>query len=125
MLAPWSASWAAANRTCACPGRAAARSTCRAANWTWGAATAAPAPAALGKLEVVNGSTLTGTAGATVSGLFTWAGGNLSGTGRLTAQGGMSISSNNTTSASVVNSATATWTSGTIYFSGDGTFTNT
>src|SRR5260221_12720858 len=61
-----------------------------------------------------------------VAGRFTWSGAlqGVGGLGSLTAQGGMSISGSNTASDfSVINAGTATWTSGSVGFYGDASFT--
>jgi hypothetical protein len=82
------------------------------------------APATLGQLEVV-GSTLGGSAAATVSGLFTWANGTLGGPGTLTAHGGLSISgSDSLDGGTLINDGTAAWNSGNVRVQGGGTLQN-
>jgi hypothetical protein len=58
-----------------------------------------------------SGATLTGTDSFIVSGLFSWTWGTLSGTGSLTANGGISMSGDiNLDTRTLTNAATATWT---------------
>jgi hypothetical protein len=84
-----------------------------------------PAPALLGQVELV-GRALTVETAAAVSGPFAWAaGGALAGPGTMTLRGSTTISGNNSaTDLAIVNTGTATWSSGTVCFYGSSSFTN-
>ena len=76
----------------------------------------------------LTGGTLAGSDDVAASGLFTWTGGIMEGTGATTADGGMNINGTGTMSLrrTLVNAAgqTATWTNGNIGFFGTATFNN-
>jgi hypothetical protein len=75
---------------------------------------------------LVSGGNLSGSDNVTVSGLFTWWGGTMSGTGTTTANGGLTIDGSGLTLARpLTNTATATWTGlGDITATTDGVVNN-
>jgi len=75
------------------------------------------------------GSTISGTGGLTVSGLFNWPGGSFSGPNTVTANGGLHISGSSIkllTDETLVNSGAATWgDAGEIFLAGNSVVSNT
>jgi hypothetical protein len=72
------------------------------------------------------GEVIGGRGDLTVSGLLTWSGGTIGGTGRLLALGGILLTSsaNKVLARNLENAATATWAGGNLFFGFDVTWTN-